>query len=174
MAALASTAHAVLVTSADRVRLTFDFAGQLPPPPYHNINFRVSTSLANDINAGEGFKIQAFSPNDDAVSNQIAILVQADSGGALESGFGGPPGEFFGVLTGTQGYLEMTDIVGTFDLTAFRVLAANLNYFPPGTEYIDTAINVFAVSEPSTVTLALASLIVLGGLRRIGGASRLP
>lgn len=136
------------VSSENWVRFSFDFAGQFPPPPYHNINFRIFTNLTDDINAGEGFTIQAFDVSDHAVSHAIDLYFQSDTGGGLESGFGGPVGQFFGVLTGTTGSLVMRDIVGSFDITEVTVLAADLNYFPPGTPYITTAIEVFQVPEP--------------------------
>ena len=155
------SSSATLVSTENWVRFSFDFAGQFPPPPYQNINFRIFTNLADDINAGEGFTIQAFDVSDHAVSHAIGLHFQSDTGGGLESGFGGPVGQFFGELTGTTGSLVMTDIVGSFDITEVTVLAADLNYFPPGTPYITTAIEVFQVPEPSLLILHIIALVAL-------------
>ena len=154
------------VSSANWARFSFDFGSETPPPPYHNINFQLYTNLVDDVNAGEGITIQAFDANDQAVSNPIDLLLLSDAGGSLESGFGGPVGQFFGVLNSAKGSLVMTNVIGSFDIKEFKVLAANLNYFPPGTPYVLTAIEVFAAPEPTTFALLGLGLVGIAASRR--------
>jgi len=151
----ATAASAFVVTSTDRVLLHFDFSTQMPAPPYQNINFQIYTALSDDINAGESFTIQAFDATDSALSNALNIEFLSDTGGGMESGFGGPAGNFFGTLSEPTGYLQLTNIVGSFDIVSAKVIAANLNFFPPGTPWINATIQVVAVPEPPTLALIL-------------------
>lgn len=187
-----SAASAVEINSSLSARLFFDLSqppmspaigvigpglygpvyGITPSPPFDNINFQLYFSPADDVTAGEGFALRAFDESGSPVSTSYSLSFAGPTGGGMESGFGGPqPVGMFSRLTSFRGYLEMSDVVGSFDLTSFRVLAHPEAGDLVATGWIEggrVETIVAPVPEPETYAMTLLglTLVALAARRR--------
>lgn len=131
-------------------------------PPFDNMLFHLNFALTNDLDAGESFSIQAFDASGMAVSQPTSV--GGPSGGALEGSFFGPqPVGLFDRLNTYGGYLQISNVVGSFELTGFWVLAHQA--FGPvlssGWIASESIQIVSAVPEPTSYALILIGLCVV-------------
>jgi hypothetical protein len=146
------------IGAGDNVRVDFDLSSEFPSPPYNNITAFYGFGPRDLLDPGEGWTVSIFDDeNEPALSSFSFISPFSPSTGVFQGVFDSPSLPAF---SDGAGFLLLTDIVGTFELTNVQFSGTNLEGSTPFVEG-----TIAEVPEPTALVLIITGLAWLACAR---------
>jgi hypothetical protein len=151
-------AGAIPIGAGDTVRVDFDLSSALPAPPYSNITTFYGFGPIDLLDPGEGWTVSIFDEENEPALNSFSFISPFPPRKEVFQGVFDSPS--LPAFSDGAGFLLLTDIVGTFELTTVQFSGTNL---VGPTPFVDGTITV--VPEPTTLVLIVTGLAWLGFAR---------
>jgi hypothetical protein len=147
-------ARGIPLGAGDTVRVDFDLSSEFPEPPYNNITalYGFGPDL---LDPGEGWTISIFDQENEPALNSFSFISPFPPRTEVFQGVFDSPS--LPAFSDAAGFLLLTDIVGTFELTNVQFSGTNL---VGSTPFVDGTIIV--VPEPTAFILIVTGLAWLG------------
>jgi hypothetical protein len=151
-------AGAIPIGPGDTVRVDFDLSSEFPPPPYSNITAFYGFGPIDLLDPGEGWTVSIFDEENEPALNSFSFISSFPSQTGIFQGIFDSPS--LPAFSDGAGFLLLTDIVGTFELTTVQFSGTNLVGSTPFVEGI-----IALVPEPTALVLIVTGLAGLGFAR---------
>jgi hypothetical protein len=148
-------AAAIPVSPGITIRVNFDLSSEFPAPPYNNITAFYGFGPIDLLDPGEGWTVSIFDEENEPALFSFSFIHSSPPQTEIFQGVFNSPS--LPAFADGAGFLLLTDIVGTFELTTVQFSGTN----PVGsTPFVEGIIAL--VPEPTALVLILTSLAGLG------------